>query len=794
MKFTEEQQAAIDLAVQGVSFSLIAPAGSGKSATALGIAKQLPHKKILYLVYNRQARLDAEAKFKTAGMSWVTVKTTSQIGWNEYASWKMLGRELAKKYEDRMKPGAPSVTAREVAAKLRLKEIDFGSNLILNGYTLAVEAMHAIDKFCYSNHKRITERNVYLPVAGIDQTSIDAARKYIARLAQAIWDQAIMPDSKLRFTMDYAFKLVAESGDHKGFDVILVDEAQDSNDAVMKFVQNQTDAQVIMIGDPAQCLYCQPLGTQVEVVDGISSGSQAARTKSVAIENLKVGDRVVTYDNTHLWRRGREVTHITRFKHDGEMVRVVTESGLESSYTPKHNCIVRIDDNMADKNVVYLMRRGDQYRIGRTRMMYSSQHKGFGVVLRGRREKADAVWILSLHDSVAEASLAEILTQHEFNIPGVHFEPTDGDVVDTAEFWKKLGANKKNGEECLASFGRLADSPLWTPGVQQKIDIRVSFPTAAANVMDGMKMLPLRNVDRKFKGKAPRHVWEEVTVERRYYSGDVVSLEVDEHHNYFGDGILTHNSWRGATDQILRHKGPKLYLTQSFRFGDAVAEEAMKHLPHTLTGVTIKGLPSIDDMVTDGGMETPDVVLTRTNGGALTYGISYLAAGKRVAMVKGTKQILDVAFAARDLLNGKRPSYLELSVFKNWDELVEFTEEPGGGHLKAIVRLINVYKIGPLIDACNKMTPYSDRSPKHDVAITTCHSVKGLEWNNVQLGDDFFEPQPFQNPLTMEFEPGVIDKSEAMLHYVAVTRARSHLDRGGLAWIDEYPTPVDRNV
>jgi hypothetical protein len=784
VKFTDEQQAAIDLAAKGESFSLIAPAGSGKSATAVGMGQVLRKKKVLYLVYNTAARKEAEEKFKKAGMTWVDVRTTSQIAWREYAYIQ------GANYGERMKPRATHVPATEIRDTLGLHDIDFGGNLVLSGYTQAVLAERAIERFCNSARPEITYKDVDLVVAGVDDIILDAARKHIAKLANRLWKQCVRPDSGLRFTMNHAFKLVASGGVNYGYDVVLVDEAQDSNDATMRFITNQVGAQAILIGDPAQALYCQPLGTQVEVVDGVSVGSQPAKTKSVAIEELKVGDRVVTYDNTHLWRRGREITHITRFGHDGEMVKATTESGLTSSYTPKHNCIVRIDDNLADKHVVYLMRRGDQYRIGRTRMMYSSQHKGFGVVLRGRREKADAVWILSLHDSVGEASLMEMLTQHEFNIPGVHFESVDGDVVNAAEFWRKLGSNKDSGEKCLASFGRLVESPLWTPDMQHRMGIRVAFPTAAANVMDGMKMLPLRNVDRRFKGKAPRHVWEEVTVEKYYYVGDVVSLEVDEHHNYFGDGILTHNSWRGATDQIMRHKGEKLYLTQSFRFGDAVAEEAGKHLVHTETGVTIKGLPSINDQVTEGDMVNPDVVLTRTNGGAMEWAISYLAAGKRVALVKGTDTILNLAYAAADLMKGVKPKSLELSAFKTWQELVQYTDEPGGAQFKPLVRLVQTHGVHTLIDACKKMVKYDAKYPRHDVAVTTCHSIKGLEWDNVQIGDDFFEPRPFENPLTNKMEPGVIDKHEAMIHYVAVTRARRHLDRHGLAWIDEYGTPA----
>lgn len=491
MKFTDEQQAAIDLAVKGESFSLVAPAGSGKSATALGMAKNLRGKRILYLVYNTQARKDAEVKFKRAGLTWVDVRTTSQLAWRAYADT----------HKDRMRIDAPAVPAKDVAKALDLRPQDFGDKLVLDGFTQARLAADTIERFCNSDHIRITEKDVHIPVVGPGEVAIEAARSYIARLAQALWQQAIMPNSNLRFTMNYAFKLVAEGGKDYGYDVVIIDEAQDSNNATMKFLKNQKGAQGILIGDPAQSLY----------------------------------------------------------------------------------------------------------------------------------------------------------------------------------------------------------------------------------------------------------------------------------------------AWRGATDQILRHEGEKLHLTQSFRFGDAVAEEAMKHLPHTETGVTIKGLPSINDMVSEDDMEEPDVVLCRTNAGSMTYAMSYLMAGKRVAMVKGTKQILDIAYAARDLMAGRKAKSLELSAFENWAELVEFTKEPGGGHLKAMVRLIDVYGISKLIDACNKMTSYRD---PHDVAVTTCHSIKGLEWDNVQIGDDFFEPEPFENPLTQEMELGPIDKHEAMIHYVAVTRAKKHLDRGGLKWIDNYSDPV----
>lgn len=507
MKFTVEQQAAIDMAIAGGPFSLIAPAGSGKSATALGMASRLQGKRILYLVYNTQARKDAETKFKH--LDWVDVRTTSQIAWRTYASPQhhmnntigmTRAREIAERYKERMNPQAQHVPAKDVARALKLQPRNFGNGVELDGYQQAVLAADAIEKFCNSNHTEITKRNVRLSIAGTQESSIDAARIWIAKIANILWEQTIKPESNLRFTMNHAFKLVAEGGKNFGYDVILLDEAQDSNDCTMKFVANQKDAQAVLIGDPAQAMY----------------------------------------------------------------------------------------------------------------------------------------------------------------------------------------------------------------------------------------------------------------------------------------------SWRGASDQILRHKGPRLYLTQSFRFGDRVAEEAMKHLPHTKTGVTIKGLSTIKDYVGTDDMESPNAVLCRTNAGVMTYAMSYLLSGKRVAMVKGTKEILDLAYSADKLMKGEKALSLELSAFENWSELVAYTKEPGGGHLKSIVQLIHTYGVHKLIDSCKKMVTYNPRYPKHDVVVGTCHSVKGLEWHNVQIGDDFNEPEPYENPETLKKELGPISPDDAMVHYVAVTRAQKNLDRGGLFWIDKY--------
>lgn len=74
------------------------------------------------------------------------------------------------------------------------------------------------------------------------------------------------------------------------------------------------------------------------------------------------------------------------------------------------------------------------------------------------------------------------------------------------------------------------------------------------------------------------------------------------------------------------------------------------------------------------------------------------------------------------------------------------------------------------------------------MTVSTAHRAKGREWARVRIADDFTGPEDLDErdeygiPL-----PGPIDIDEARLAYVAVTRARSLLDIGGLSWVNSHP-------
>jgi hypothetical protein len=74
-----------------------------------------------------------------------------------------------------------------------------------------------------------------------------------------------------------------------------------------------------------------------------------------------------------------------------------------------------------------------------------------------------------------------------------------------------------------------------------------------------------------------------------------------------------------------------------------------------------------------------------------------------------------------------------------------------------------------------------------DVTVSTAHKSKGLEWDRVRMGDDFFVPR--EDPKTGELVWPDDADGEHKLAYVAVTRARKELDPGVLDYVFEHTDP-----
>ncbi|SDH67198.1 UvrD-like helicase C-terminal domain-containing protein [Sinosporangium album] len=240
-----------------------------------------------------------------------------------------------------------------------------------------------------------------------------------------------------------------------------------------------------------------------------------------------------------------------------------------------------------------------------------------------------------------------------------------------------------------------------------------------------------------------------------------------------GDSAQQINEWNGAVNALPQIRADaRLYLTQSWRFGQAIALLANTWLGMAETPLCLTGNPAINSTV--GTAPSPDAILTRTNATAMEEVMAAHHAGKVPLLLKGYKEIRDMAYAARDLQAGRPADHVELAGFQSWGQVQDYVDqEVDGGELATFVNLVDTHGCDALIEVADKYREVKEG----DVTISTIHSSKGGEWPTVRVADDARTPDD-DKPLSPE---------EIRLNYVAVTRAQHHLDPGPLGKVCAPP-------
>ena len=246
-----------------------------------------------------------------------------------------------------------------------------------------------------------------------------------------------------------------------------------------------------------------------------------------------------------------------------------------------------------------------------------------------------------------------------------------------------------------------------------------------------------------------------------------------------GDPAQQIYAWRGAVDAMKNFPGRRLSLSQSFRFGQAIADEANRWLS-LLGDFRITGHPGIESTV--GALENPPrAILCRTNAEALAQVIEGQMAGLRVAMVGGGRELVSLARAALQLQNGVATDHRELMLFRSWGEVQEFVHsESAGSDLKVFVKLIDTHGAQRLIQIVDSLFEEQDA----ELIISTAHKAKGREWETVRVAPDFEMDADHPDFNTSD--------GELRLAYVTVTRAKKQLDPGGLGWI--HRNDMERDI
>lgn len=249
---------------------------------------------------------------------------------------------------------------------------------------------------------------------------------------------------------------------------------------------------------------------------------------------------------------------------------------------------------------------------------------------------------------------------------------------------------------------------------------------------------------------------------------------------YVGDQHQAIYGFRGARNAMAMIEADEtLYLSGSFRFGPAIAEVANTLLSARGETLPLQGLGG-ESTLGFVNTQLPYAYLARSNSAIFARAIQALERREPFAFVGALYSYrFDLIEQAYRLYAGQKVSDPFLKSFASFTQFEEYG---------------NLMKDREVMSRCRIVTKYTDRipglvrrisatalaypHPAARVVLTTAHRAKGMEFEQVQMADDFMD---FRQEDGSWKDLNALDLSgveEINLQYVAVTRAQKCLQIG----------------
>ncbi len=202
-------------------------AGSGKSNTLYYYCKERPNKKILYIVYNRSMREESEHSF--GKLPNVTIKTVHGLAYAYYG--KMYSKKL--------------ITSGNYAIYDAM--VDLKLNMV-NDMELGIKIHKCYNEFLLSDLKSIQEITLF------DE---DNMKDEILTKTQELFELKKDLNNKVVVEHDFYLKLfhLSQPNLSKLYDIICLDESQDSSALTLDLIVNSKVNGIVMVGDKFQKIY-----------------------------------------------------------------------------------------------------------------------------------------------------------------------------------------------------------------------------------------------------------------------------------------------------------------------------------------------------------------------------------------------------------------------------------------------------------------------------------------------------------------------------------------------------------
>ena len=255
---------------------------------------------------------------------------------------------------------------------------------------------------------------------------------------------------------------------------------------------------------------------------------------------------------------------------------------------------------------------------------------------------------------------------------------------------------------------------------------------------------------------------------------------------YVGDRKQSIYAFRGSIDALSQIDAKSLPLSQSWRFGQSVADVSNFLLEHTSFPPTwkLKGKPGHTTTISEYKGQAPaySMVLSRTNS-RLFEGLVNVKVPFHV--IGGFEAIAIQLLSALALSRGAPRSQIKDPVvqgYRQWSDMVSDAKHGDDPEVRRIVKIIEDYgeRITSIIDDLRKIHCPDMGSAK--LVLSTAHKSKGLEAPTVVILDDFQTINDLRELKAARKLRQVDFDQEIHLKYVAGSRATDLLLLSGPLW------------
>ena len=202
-----------------------------------------------------------------------------------------------------------------------------------------------------------------------------------------------------------------------------------------------------------------------------------------------------------------------------------------------------------------------------------------------------------------------------------------------------------------------------------------------------------------------------------------------------GDPYQQIYSWRGAENALDQIEGQRLFLTQSFRFGEDIAERAREILASRPDGGPTQHLIGAGRGIPPSYKGARVAIICRTNAGMIDEAMRVMRTGKRIHIDNVEALVADVRSAeALQCGDMARVTSQDIRQFDSWHELTAEAEESGGA-LARIVQIVEENRVSQVEGLMQSQSSHRDA----EIMICTAHRSKGLEFPGVSIGGDWQE-------------------------------------------------------